>query len=490
MSQRADTRVWFAPVAWALAITTLSGVAVARLSWSFVDLYNLFYRATALSWRETLAYAFGGGVEYRPLLIIGVKLAHQFVGLRAWFYKALVLLQFAAILVGLVQIFQPTTRRRAVAACIALACVAGLHTSRVLFMFIPLNAHSFGVVLLLGGILMALSPHSRLRDWAFLPLTLIALLTLESGVLLVAVMLVLWKMKAPGAGGRAVTATLIATVVYVAVRFGLGAQEATSVYTETGLGFSDVSGPRLGEIFGHAPWLLWTYNVVASALTITASEPRAGRFLFIESILHGHVPLWMYVHVLSSVLTTAVIAYAFKTSRIAPGRDRFIAAAGVTLVVAGSALGFLYTRDRIGLSAGIGYAMLVYVAVAAVLEGRPAAFATATAAKEGRPLPNRALPVRGRGAAGLRLAQACVAVIAAGWLIRTGELYFQLRDAGWENYQEWTTRYEELGGTSRPQTDLLLLLRTEALARVADDPRNDPAWTYLLFEREFERNQR
>ena len=474
MSQRADTRVWFAPVAWALAITTLSGVALARLSWSFVDLYNLFYRATALSWRETLAYAFGGGVEYRPLLIIGVKLAHQVVGLRAWFYKALVLLQFAAILVGLVQIFQPTTRRRAVAACIALACVAGLHTSRVLFMFIPLNAHSFGVVLLLAGILMALSSHSRLRDWAFLPLTLIALLTLESGVLLVAVMLVLWKMKAPGASGRAVAATLIATVVYVAVRFGLGAQEATSVYTETGLGFYDVSGPRLGEIFGNAPWLLWTYNVVASALTITASEPRAGRFLFIESILHGHVPLWMYVHVLSSVLTTAVIAFAFKTSRIAPGRDRFIAAAGVTLVVAGSALGFLYTRDRIGLSAGIGYAMLVYVAVAAVLEGH-----------QGRPL-----PVRARGAAGLRLAQACVAVIAAGWLIRTGELYFQLRDAGWENYQEWTTRYEELGGTSRPQTDLLLLLRNEALARVGDDPRNDPAWTYLLFEREFERNQR
>ena len=474
------TRFWIAPVACALAITTLSGAALARLSWSFVDLYNLFYRATTLSWRETLGFAFAGGVEYRPLLIIGVKLAHQVVGLRAWFYKALVLLQFAAILLGLLWIFQPTTRRRAVAACIALACVAGLHTSRVLFMFIPLNAHSFGVVLLLGGILMALSPPSRVRDWAFLPLTLIALLTLESGILLVAVMLVLWRMKAPGASGRAIAATVIATVVYVAARFGLGAQEATSVYTETGLGFSDVAGPRLGEIFGNAPWLLWTYNVVASALTIAASEPRAGRFLFIESILHGHVPLWMYIHVLSSVLTTGVIAYAFKSSRITLDRDRLIAGAGVTLVVVGSALGFLYTRDRIGLSAGVGYAMLVYVAVAAVLEGRLAAFA-----KERRPL-----PVRARGAAGLRLAQACVVVIAAGWLIRTGELYFQLRDAGWENYQEWTTRYEELGGTSRPPTDLLMLLRTEALARVGDDPRNDPAWTYLLFEREFERHQR
>jgi hypothetical protein len=110
------TRFWIAPAAWVLGITALSGVALARLSWSFVDLYNLFYRATALSWRQTLGFAFAGGVEYRPLLIIGVKLAHQVVGLRAWFYKALVLLQFAAILGGLLWIFQPTTRRRAVAA--------------------------------------------------------------------------------------------------------------------------------------------------------------------------------------------------------------------------------------------------------------------------------------------------------------------------------------------------------------------------------------
>ena len=52
MSPRADTRVWIAPAACALVITAISGVALSRLSWSFVDLYNLFYRATALSWPE------------------------------------------------------------------------------------------------------------------------------------------------------------------------------------------------------------------------------------------------------------------------------------------------------------------------------------------------------------------------------------------------------------------------------------------------------
>jgi hypothetical protein len=365
------------------------------------------------------------------------------------------------------------------AACIALAAVVGLHTSRVLFMFAPLNAHSFGVVLLLAGIVLALgppeppggegglSPRSRISEWAFLPLTLVALLLLESGALIVAVTLVLWRMKAPGASGRALTATLIASAAYLVVRLGLGAQAATSTYTETGLGFVDVSAPQLGEIFANAPWLLWLYNVVASMLTVAVSEPRAGKFLFVEAILHGRIPLWMYVHVVTSVVTTGVIVWALATSRISAARDRSIAAAGVTVVILGSALGFLYTRDRIALSAGIGYAMLVYVAVAAVLEG-------------GR----ERLPKR---RAGPIIARVCVTVMAAGWLIRTGEAYFQLRDAAWENHQEWTTRYEELGGLTRPQTDVLMLLRTAALAQTPADPRRDPAWSYVLFEREFER---
>jgi len=291
------------------------------------------------------------------------------------------------------------------------------------------------------------------------------LLLLESGILIVAVTLVLWKMRAPGASGRAALATVIAALLYVAVRFGLGAQVAASTYTETGLGFEDVGAARLGEIFMHAPWMLWLYNMVASILTVAASEPRAGRFFFVNAILHGHVPLWMYVHVVSSVLSTALILYALRTSRISEPRDRFIAAAGLTIVLVGSALGFLYTRDRIAISAGVGYAMLVYVAVAAVLE---------------RPPVHRV---------GLVLANACIAIIAAGWVLRTGETYVRMRDAAWANYQVWMSRYEDLGGFTRPQTDILAMLRKAALERAPEDPRNDSEWTYTLFEREYERGE-
>jgi hypothetical protein len=161
VSQRGHARHWLVPTVWALLITTLLGVALSTSSWAFVDVYNNFYNATAFSWSETIGNAFTGSLEYRPLLIISMKLAHQLVGLRAWAYQTLVLLQFAAILGALIYLFRPSTRPRAVAACIALACVAGLHSSRVLFMVAPLNAHSFGVVLLLAGVILAMSPRSR-----------------------------------------------------------------------------------------------------------------------------------------------------------------------------------------------------------------------------------------------------------------------------------------------------------------------------------------
>jgi hypothetical protein len=495
VSQRADSRFWIAPVLWAAVITALLSAGLAQLSWPFVDLYNNFYNATSMSWGETIRYAFGGGLEYRPLLIIGVKLAHQLAGLRVWFYQTLVIVQLAAILGSLLWIFGATTPTRAAAACIALACVIGLHTSRVLLMFAPLNAHSFGVLLLLAAIVLALSTSSRVNEWLFLPLTLFALLLLESGGLIVAVTLVLWRMKAPGATGRAVLGTLVAAAVYLAIRFGVGAQVAASTYTETGLGFEDVGAERLAEIFRAAPWLLWVYNVVASFLTVAASEPRAGKYLFVASLLHGHVPVWMYIHVISSLLTSGLIVYAWRTSRISDPADRAIAAAGVTLVLLGSALGFLYTRDRIAVSAGIGYAMLVYVALAVILEDLkgPPVSAEATAPKEGPHLPDgtegRLLPggTRRPSRSVTGFVTVCVTLIAIGWVIRTGECYAQLRDAGWENHQEWTTRYESLGGYTRPQTDVLAILRSGALAHVPDDPRDDPAWTYLLFEREYER---
>ena len=78
-------------------------------------------------------------------------------------------------------------------------------------------------------------------------------------------------------------------------------------------------------------------------------------------------------------------------------------------------------------------------------------------------------------------------VLAAGWVVRSGELFFQLRDTAWDHHLEWTARFAEKGGNAEDRTELFMTLQREALRETPADPRVDPEWTYLLFERRFRR---
>jgi hypothetical protein len=450
------------PIAVALGYVTLFGQGLFSLSWPFVDIHNTISNAATSSWRQYVANAFGRDVEYRPLFTLGVKLSYELVGLRLWFYQALVLLQFGAVLALVLWLFRPVGVRRAVAASIALASLAALHTTRILFGFWPLNHHSAGLVLLLVALVLALDPRTRAFDWIFFPLTFVALLVLESGLLLAPLVPILWWIKAPGVSLRGVAGTLIGVACYVAIRFTFGATDTlSSIYTGSGLGFSQLSPEALRNIFEHAPWLFWLYNVCASLLTVLASEPRAGVYQFVASLLRGETPFWQWFHVGSSLLTTLVVVAGLIVYRPS-GRDRQLVVSGLVLVVCGSALGALYTRDRIGLSAGVGYVLLLYVALSAILERLPASFGW-----------RRPLVTCGVG------------VVAIAWFLRSAETYIQFRDTAWDFHLEWTDRYADLGGAAQPQTELLTSLRSAALSATPADPRLDPAWTYALFERRF-----
>jgi hypothetical protein len=459
-----SARVHWLPTAWALVWIIVCGLAFFTIPWPYVDVVNVLRDATSWSWQDSIRNAFSRDVEYRPLFTLGVKAAYQIVGLRLWLYQALVLLQFAAALALLIWLFRPMSVRRAIAACVALSCIVGLHSTRILFGFWPLNHHSGGLVLLLLAAALALDPRTRPRDWIYFPLTVVALLLLESGLIIAPLVAILWWVEAPGVGLRGVLSAAAGVAVYLVIRLGFGTVgDSLGIYTSSGLGFSDVNPETLRNIFEHAPWLFWSYNVVATFLTVLASEPRAGVYRFVGSLLRGETPLWQWIQVGSSLLTTALIAVALFVSKPTSTRDRLLLVVGVTLIVFGSALGFLYTRDRIALSAGVGYAILLYVMVARLLEDDD----------RGRPEWQR------------RLAYGAIAMIGVAWIVRSAETFFQLRDSAWDFHLEWTDRYAELGGTTQSQTELLQTLRSAALQSTPVDPRRDPSWTYALFERRF-----
>jgi hypothetical protein len=448
------------PFLWALASVVALGSAFYAIPW-FVVAYDLLGEANHFSWRETIANAFGPEVEYRPLFRVALKASYELFGMHLWPYQTLVLLQFACVLALVIWLCRPVGMQRAAAACIALSCIAGLHTSRILFGFWPVNAGSFVLILLLISLAIAFEARARSIVWIYFPVVLIALLSVEWGVIIVVVLPVLWLMQAPAVDRRALLWAFSGVAAYAVIRLAFSTVGAPpSFHTESGFGFSQLSPAELQARFGNAPWLFGLYNVAATFLTVIASEPREGIFGFIASLAASNVPYWRWVHVGSSLLTTTAIAIGLAVFGPSSPRDHLLCGVGLALLVFGSAFGVPYTRDRVGLMAGVGYGLLVYVALAALLARMPAAGWRR------------------------RVVISCVAVIGAAWVVRNAEAYFQLRDTAWDFRQEWVQRAAESDTTILPD-QILTALQSTALSSTPADPRLDPVWTFVLFERRF-----
>ena len=460
MTQADRVRLSPIPFAWALACVIALASAFYTVPW-FVVAYDSLAEANHFGWPEMISNAFGPDVEYRPLFRLALKGSYQIFGMHLWPYQTLVLLQFACVLALVIWLCRPIGAQRAVAACIALSCIAGLHTSRILFGFWPVNAGSFVLILLLTAIAIAFDARTRSVGWIYFLIVLVALLSVEWGVIIVAVLPVLWLMKAPAVDRRALWWAFSGVAAYAAIRLTFSTVAAPpSFHTDSGFLFSQLSPSELQARFGEAPWLFRLYNVASTFLTVVASEPREGIFGFTAALLNGNVPYWRWVHVGSSLLTTIAIAIGLAVFRPSSPRDRLLCAAGLALLVVGSAFGVPYTRDRVGMMAGVGYGLLLYVALVALLARMPNA------------------GWRRNAIVG------CVALIGAGWVVRNAEAYFQLRDTAWDFRQEWVQRAAESDAATQPD-EIWATLQTEALDSKPDDPRLDPVWTYVLFERRF-----
>ena len=68
---------------------------------------------------------------------------------------------------------------------VALSVAVGLHTSRILFLFVPLNAYATSMLIVLAVTMMFMTPRARGYEWVLLPVTLGGLLWLELSILIV-----------------------------------------------------------------------------------------------------------------------------------------------------------------------------------------------------------------------------------------------------------------------------------------------------------------
>src|SRR5581483_6586651 len=136
----------------------------------------------------------------------------------------------------------------------------------------------------------------------------------------------------------------------------------------TGFGFRVLQPTEVIARFGHNPLPLYLYNVASAVLTVLFAEPRGAVWQFVGGIAHRSLEPWMAINVVTSTLTTAVLAW--HIARRLPDWRRFEFAEDDRLVLLflvilpiNAAFCAVYVKDVIMSPAGVFYALAATVAV-------------------------------------------------------------------------------------------------------------------------------
>ena len=425
--------------------------------WEFVDTPYELYLAKSLNIKGMVIHGFTEGVVYRPLIRVGIDLLFTVVGANLTVFKAITVVLFAGILWCLVALLRVGTGYQALAACLALSCFVGLHTSTVMFGFFPVSFHSVALLSLMATALLGTSAHRSWYPACYFAVCLVIPLVIETGLLLAPMLVSLWWAGAPGVRRRDLAWSLGGVTLYLVVRttFSSAGADVPWMYAESGLGFGQIDAGGFSNAFGHAPYLFWIYNVIANLMTVLFSEPRGGTFDFIQSLIEGNTPPWRWIHLATSLVTTSV-GILVLTRRRLEGHHRHLLVLGCFLLLSSSLLGFLYARDRVGLVTGAGYSVLVFLMATSLIDSG-----------------------RYRRAGSVAL----VVTLLAGWTWRSAESMLRVGDRAFESYSDWVLRYDPARPRNVPDPTLLATLYATSIASPPPDPRCAPEWTRRYFQR-------
>ena len=391
----------------------------------------------------------------RPLLWIQIKMAFDLAFGHYWLmFKTIHAVQLVLTALLFVRLLGVRTRSDFAVVPLALAVLFGVHTfTGTVSEAFPINGYLTMVICALAGANLSISRPRWTIDVAAALLLVLALLTVESGLLVVVAVVAGWLAGLRGVSKWGVLACVAITAGYFYLRFGpLGVGAPGLIERSSGYGLGMLDPPELIARFGARPYLFYAYNVACSMATVLFSEPRAGVWLLAKRIItHDDVPPWLAINIVSSVLTTVLVVWCSARglrrwwSDRATGNDRVaFVAAGV--MVANAVLSYPYTKDVIMSVGGVFFAVLVYVAVRDL---------TAGALDFGLPAKVWSLLV--------------VAALSAGWAVRAAGLPVRLLQYASLTRNDWATVYAWLDGqhidVSRPDARALVeQLRSDALA--------------------------
>ena len=398
---------------------------------------------------------------FRPLRIAETKLlfdvsrGHLFAAYKA-FHIALLIAAFG-LFVAALRVETPVDMA---ASLFALAVFAGIHTFMGLVKeAYPVNHFLQIVVLVL--IAMQLS-RSRGGPWVDVAaaLTLIAAcMTLESGVLVWVALAAARMAGRRGVSDRALVAVTVLVGIYVIARFTVlphGMQNASGYLVER------LEPEQIRQRFGAGFTGFTAYTVLASVSSVLFSEPRAGTLVMLRAWQAGDIPPRMWITLVSSVLTTALIGIAalkLRRSAAAEGhgadmRADFVIFAAV--LAASAAASFTYAKDEIMSVAGVCYALVAFWAVRDQL-------------------------VRVRHVAGAVSLAAVLLVASSLWAVRVIGVHHVLRTQAFAFHNDWASVRDHLPADPAARR-LVTALRAQALSQPVVNPWFVRRWADRVFD--------
>jgi hypothetical protein len=419
------------------------------------------------------------GPFLRPLKQVQTKLLFDLAGGHYWlFFRGFHALSIAAALLLFTRALRVQAWPDAAAAIFALTVLTGLHTFRGLVReAFPINLYLESVLGCLIVLNLAQSRPSVWTDVAAAITFVIASLTVESGVLVWVVLVAAWACGLRGVTWRGVTAVTLLLVAYLGARFALSiAAPGLDVGRDSGFGTRMLETGELARRFGENPTWFYAYNVGTSILSVLFSDPDRGVFHTVRTWLDGEMPARLYLPVVTSAVTTALIAFV----SVARWRYRAatVPAASVQLLniftvilIANAVVSYAYTKHEIISVAGAFYAFAAYAAVRYAIDiGGPHARVLSP-----NPAGSRARPFA-------RIAVcALLGALASAWAFRSAGVHHMLQTQAFRERLEWARLDPERIGERGYPSDararaLTAQLRQDALDLRIANTNEVPAW--------------
>jgi hypothetical protein len=470
LSRRATLAAYgYAAALAALTAYFLFGVPI-QLTDSFANLLDIQQRSIGQIFMAQVQ----NGAYFRPLLHLQLKVVYELArgDYFPWF-RAVQAFQVLAALLMAVRLLRPARLSDLVVLPCALAMILGLHTfAGTITEAFPINTFLTLVLCCLAAANLAQTRGGSAIDALALLLLAFALLTLESGILVWVILAAGYAAGYRGISTRGLAALTAGLAAYFAVRLLVlhgappGLDERAS-----GFGFGVLQPAELTARFGNHPLPFGVYNFVSAVMTVLFAEPRGAVWQFVRGVTRGELETWQLVNVVTSTLTTAIVAWYI--ARRAPSwrrrdvsEDDRVVLLFLAVLPVNALLCVVYVKDVVMSPAGVFYALAATVAIRELL------------------IVDRSAVTRSARV----WAVALLAIISTGWGWKLLGIHYSLRARAAETRAEWAyeDEWEAANRVSLATPDALALKRAlidDAMGNRKAPPQLQMPWAERAFDK-------